>query len=1490
MAGNKTVSMTLNLVANANPAIATFNNLASVLKNKPIKISASVGKIDSANAQNAVDQIQAKAKSIDKIIIQTKTYIDQLGNEVNEPVKIIQEYTDKAGNAQKITEKLLDTLKNNPLYTPKGEGETKTTIIDSRSQAKLVEQERNKNMALMAAANKKAEEWSTRAQNMSKKEGAAIQAKAEKVQKLSIAYERAQKRGSSGSRILKQWELENKELDKQIDLTKRAATGVQGWAENIKRAFVQSVSYATSLGVLRLAQQALNQTIQFAIQLNKEMLNIQILQAEGAQTPNEIKSLASSFNELAKSLGATTLEVAQGSVEWLRQGKTIAETRELLKASTMMSKLGNLDAASSTEYLTSTLNSYKMSAEEAVRVVDKLVAVDNVAATSTRELATALRYSAAVAAEAGVELDQLISYIAVISSTTRLNAEQIGQAMKTMMTRMQDIKSGQIDSEGLGLNNVESALTRINVKLRDTQDTFRPLGDVLEDVAEKWNTLNDVEQANIAKAIAGVRQQNMFLILMQNMNKAIELQDVALKSNGLAMDRYGMYLESVEAAQNRFKASTEALFMSAEDLDKVIVRVLNTLSGLMDFIDKMGGLPVVIELAVVALLAFNAVNILGWLKSAYFAIEAFASMMISATAGTNGLSGALVLLETTNPLGWITLLVGAVAVLAMNMDSAAEAIEKATKRVRELKEEVQDSESAYKNVQNLTEEYRKLSAITGPTTEQQERLYEVVAKMKELMPSLTVSIDGYGRMLVVNKGQVDDLTASYLELLEAKRKALKDEAEKDPTMLATQVLFARKDALNHPDDPQKMVDYLEMLPKIKEQFALMGTDAREEFIKTLTLPGTYSEWGEEFATALVTQVENDMAVARADAYQARQDREDEDFRNELQAEKDRAEALARETGIGLKLNVKQFIMAVSPMKDAIADFKKVQDSILSGGDVDTGLLDKLGIKYELVGDNINFAEGEEQRFKDALFEEHLAYIDLSDEQEAYIRRLWEASDATSTETDRLAELNKAMSAVTSALSEQNDAGFITTKTAMDLISAHSSLIPYLYETANGFYLDADGARKALYAEMDLIFADNQLSAASVAAANGNYILAASLVATSDATDEVKAKLLDLLGIYSAMGAQVKISQAGGNAKSGKSAEEIAIEGQVKALEKKKDALKDTLDQFKDYITAQKESLRLAKEEKEFSDELLKKNLSLAKLKTNIAILALDDSEEARAQRIAMEEEAASLEEEISKDKEDRVYDLKIDALDKAEKAFEDNINHQMKLIEDQIERYRDQLSAIKDNTGAVGGLTSAIDTYGTHALFTVQDVIDKLAEQNVKIADANLAIKSMIKNWIDQGYTIDQVMAKVRNLLSAIASAHQAANELHRAEGGSWYNRNYHEGGVVESHHDGAPEFAGGKKSNEVFAKLLAGELVATEGQMDNFMTNILPSIASRASVTPTAKAQGSLEISMPITVMGNMDESVLPKMDAMVKKTIGQLNDNLINRGFTRTATDFSV
>ena len=94
------------------------------------------------------------------------------------------------------------------------------------------------------------------------------------------------------------------------------------------------------------------------------------------QTDNQVRELIGTYSEMARQLGSTTKEVAKGSVEWLRQGKTVEETNKLLTASTMLSKVGMIEATEATELMTAALNGFKLSADDAMGIVDKLSAVD----------------------------------------------------------------------------------------------------------------------------------------------------------------------------------------------------------------------------------------------------------------------------------------------------------------------------------------------------------------------------------------------------------------------------------------------------------------------------------------------------------------------------------------------------------------------------------------------------------------------------------------------------------------------------------------------------------------------------------------------------------------------------------------------------------------------------------------------------------------------------------------------------------------------------------------------------------------------------------------------------------------------------------------------------------------------------------------------------------------------------------------------------------
>ena len=170
----------------------------------------------------------------------------------------------------------------------------------------------------------------------------------------------------------------------------------------------------------------------------------------------------------------------------------------------VLSKVGMLSSSEATEYLTSAMKGYKISVEDTLGIVDKLSAVDMKSATSAGGLAEALSRTANGAALTGVEIEKLIGYLAITGEVTQKSMDSIGESYKTIFARMGNIKLKKyIDDDGQDLSDVETILGTLDIKLRDSNESFRNFGDVLDDVGGKWGTYNEVQQSAIANAFAG---------------------------------------------------------------------------------------------------------------------------------------------------------------------------------------------------------------------------------------------------------------------------------------------------------------------------------------------------------------------------------------------------------------------------------------------------------------------------------------------------------------------------------------------------------------------------------------------------------------------------------------------------------------------------------------------------------------------------------------------------------------------------------------------------------------------------------------------------------------------------------------------------------------------------------------------------------------------------------------------------------------------------
>ena len=378
----------------------------------------------------------------------------------------------------------------------------------------------------------------------------------------------------------------------------------QSFVDKMSTGFKSIIGLVKSLGVAFTGYRAIREVISSVTELNKAFVDLKM--ATNA-SDTDVAKLMSSYNALGKRIGATTVEVANAANEWLRQGKSISDTNTLIQDSIILSKVAGISSAEATSYLTTAMRGYGVAVSDVLGIVDKLSAVDLVSATDAGGLAQGMAEVANNANLAGVSMDKLIGYLAVIGETTGASMSSVGNSLSTVFSRMSNIKLSRLDdylNNGESLNNVETVLNAQGINLRDSVNEFRNFGDVLDEVAGKWTGYSSVEQRAIATAFAGKHQMEEFLVLMQNYSKATDYMTVAVDSSGTATKKMVAYADSVEASQKRAQAAWEG-FSTAILSSDMLKFSYDSGTGILGYLTKIvqtvDGIPTIATLAAGAL-------------------------------------------------------------------------------------------------------------------------------------------------------------------------------------------------------------------------------------------------------------------------------------------------------------------------------------------------------------------------------------------------------------------------------------------------------------------------------------------------------------------------------------------------------------------------------------------------------------------------------------------------------------------------------------------------------------------------------------------------------------------------------------------------------------------------------------------------------------------------------------------------------------------------
>ena len=532
--------------------------------------------------------------------------------------------------------------------------------------------------------------------------------------------------------------------------------------------------------VVNVIQKAFKDAISYVEEYDKALTSISLV----TMKPGGKDVIGETYENLAKEMSVTATELATAGEELYRQGLGDDEVLGRMEAITTYAKISGETFSDSVEMITAAVNSFAKEGEDTtdltMHIVDVWAKLGDAVATSASEIGVAMQKVAASGQAAGFTMEELSASIAVIESQTRAAAESVGTALNSMMSRYMKVSSAGWNTfvttdEGdvVKINDIAKALESVGLSIVDAKGEFLDFSEILIQLSGVWTGLSDANKNYIATQMAGTRSLNYFLSLMNNYDEVLELTAQGYDSAGVALEKYGIWTEGVEASQNRLTATMQDFYSNVLDSDTV-VKFIDGISSLVEFFDRAtessGKANIGIGLFVTALMM--GVSVLGKFRSLggtfSASLGAIARGFVTSTSAINGTAAAATgatvavsgLKAAMMSIG-IGLLVGVITSVISGLVSMNEEVETSTERIQRLAQEMDEIGSSLETTQNkmnsVEELTKRLEALGQKTTYTADEIREFNSIRDQLITTAPEIAELYG----IESQAVNDLGSEY---------------------------------------------------------------------------------------------------------------------------------------------------------------------------------------------------------------------------------------------------------------------------------------------------------------------------------------------------------------------------------------------------------------------------------------------------------------------------------------------------------------------------------------------------------------------------------------------------------------------------------------------------------------------------------------------------------------------------------------------------------
>lgn len=410
------------------------------------------------------------------------------------------------------------------------------------------------------------------------------------------------------------------------------------------------------------------------------------IQKTTGYTGQQLDRLTNSAYELANAYGRTATEILNAASVYARAGFK-DNLDQMTELSALLQNVGDLEGEVASKFLIATNAAWKLngSYDALMGVIDGLNAQTNQAAVDMEGLTSGITVAGSVFAAAGETVQTFAGMLGAGIALTARSGSEVGRGLRTIAMNIRQIKGELEDGEIIdeeSISDAAKALHSVGISVADANGELRLTSDVLNELAGRWNNLTSAEQSYLAQSLAGKRQANILVSLMQNWEEAQRQMELYANGAGSAIQENEIYLDSWEAKTKQLSAAWTKFVNNLVDT-KLIKGALDALIKLVDLLDsKLGRFVITV----------------GGISTAFMALVGAIKGITAAVAALNGVMSINPLfLAAAGITAGIYLLVKALEDVTSQADEYARA-------ARETYAAYQSTQSEIDGLKNKTEE------------------------------------------------------------------------------------------------------------------------------------------------------------------------------------------------------------------------------------------------------------------------------------------------------------------------------------------------------------------------------------------------------------------------------------------------------------------------------------------------------------------------------------------------------------------------------------------------------------------------------------------------------------------------------------------------------------------------------------------------------------------------------------------------------------------